>query len=201
MGAGAGSWAAAGGATTTMPGGLFDMALVGGGCCCCLLAVSLLWAGRWRKEGAAGAGAGAGSIGAYADLVLHGLMAAMAPRSTSAAARPAARPRAVVADGRSAPAASIPASKADPRLAVPAAAAAAGSPPLPAAAAAAAAAGTAAAGAPGDAAAAPPVLKLRAVVPRHIAVIMDGNRRFGRERFADPLKGHEEGGRVRVAHV
>ena len=47
------------------------------------------------------------------------------------------------------------------------------------------------------AAAAAPVPKQRAVVPRHIAVIMDGNRRFGRDRFADPLKGHEEGGRVR----
>lgn len=31
---------------------------------------------------------------------------------------------------------------------------------------------------------------------QHIAVIMDGNRRFGRERFADPLKGHWEGGRA-----
>jgi len=34
------------------------------------------------------------------------------------------------------------------------------------------------------------------VVPGHIAVIMDGNRRFGRARFSDPLKGHWEGGKV-----
>ncbi len=49
------------------------------------------------------------------------------------------------------------------------------------------------------AAAAPLAVKKKrpaGAVPRHIAVIMDGNRRFGRERFADPLKGHEEGGRV-----
>jgi hypothetical protein len=32
---------------------------------------------------------------------------------------------------------------------------------------------------------------------RHIAVIMDGNRRFGREKFSDALQGHWEGGKVR----
>lgn len=30
---------------------------------------------------------------------------------------------------------------------------------------------------------------------RHIAVIMDGNRRFGREKFSDALQGHWEGGK------
>jgi undecaprenyl diphosphate synthase len=31
---------------------------------------------------------------------------------------------------------------------------------------------------------------------QHLAIIMDGNRRYGRERFSDPLKGHWEGGRA-----
>lgn len=31
--------------------------------------------------------------------------------------------------------------------------------------------------------------------PRHVAVIMDGNRRFGRVKYRDPLKGHSDGGK------
>ncbi|CAM9375735.1 unnamed protein product [Sphacelaria rigidula] len=32
-------------------------------------------------------------------------------------------------------------------------------------------------------------------VPRHVAVIMDGHRRFGRAKYGDPLKGHSDGGK------
>ncbi|CAM9578436.1 unnamed protein product, partial [Pylaiella littoralis] len=31
--------------------------------------------------------------------------------------------------------------------------------------------------------------------PRHVAIIMDGNRRFGRVKYSDPLKGHSDGGK------
>ncbi|OQR81396.1 undecaprenyl pyrophosphate synthetase [Thraustotheca clavata] len=31
------------------------------------------------------------------------------------------------------------------------------------------------------------------IVPKHIAVIMDGNRRYGRTRYGLPIKGHQEG--------
>lgn len=33
-------------------------------------------------------------------------------------------------------------------------------------------------------------------VPKHIAVIMDGNRRFGKRKHGDPLKGHWAGGQT-----
>ena len=40
-------------------------------------------------------------------------------------------------------------------------------------------------------------LSLRpANVPRHLAVIMDGNRRYGSRVHGDPLKGHWDGGRT-----
>ena len=35
-------------------------------------------------------------------------------------------------------------------------------------------------------------------VPRHLAVIMDGNRRFGTKAYGDPLKGHWAGGQTLV---
>jgi hypothetical protein len=38
-------------------------------------------------------------------------------------------------------------------------------------------------------------------VPRHVAVIMDGNRRFGRMQHSDPLKGHWAGGQTLVDFV
>lgn len=38
-------------------------------------------------------------------------------------------------------------------------------------------------------------------VPTHIAVIMDGNRRYGRKRHADPLQGHWVGGQTLVNFV
>lgn len=38
-------------------------------------------------------------------------------------------------------------------------------------------------------------------VPRHIAVIMDGNRRYGRKKLADPIKGHWQGGQTLIDFV
>eukprot|EP01041_Mallomonas_annulata_P000921 gene921-1787_t len=38
-------------------------------------------------------------------------------------------------------------------------------------------------------------------VPRHIAVIMDGNRRYGRAKMSDPLQGHWAGGQTLVDFV
>lgn len=38
-------------------------------------------------------------------------------------------------------------------------------------------------------------------VPKHIAVIMDGNRRFGRKTHSDPLQGHWAGGQTLVDFV
>eukprot|EP00601_Ochromonadales_sp_CCMP2298_P000064 CAMPEP_0173182272 /NCGR_PEP_ID=MMETSP1141-20130122/7741_1 /TAXON_ID=483371 /ORGANISM="non described non described, Strain CCMP2298" /LENGTH=350 /DNA_ID=CAMNT_0014105339 /DNA_START=187 /DNA_END=1239 /DNA_ORIENTATION=+ len=40
-----------------------------------------------------------------------------------------------------------------------------------------------------------------AVVPNHIAVIMDGNRRFGKAVHSDPLQGHWAGGQTLVDFV
>ncbi|CAJ1385032.1 unnamed protein product [Effrenium voratum] len=36
--------------------------------------------------------------------------------------------------------------------------------------------------------------ELSGPVPQHVAVIMDGNRRFGRQRYGDSLSGHKAGG-------
>lgn len=38
-------------------------------------------------------------------------------------------------------------------------------------------------------------------IPQHIAVIMDGNRRYGRSKHADPLKGHWAGGQTLIDFV
>lgn len=38
-------------------------------------------------------------------------------------------------------------------------------------------------------------------IPRHIAVIMDGNRRYGRKTHGDPLRGHWIGGQTLVDFV
>ena len=35
-------------------------------------------------------------------------------------------------------------------------------------------------------------------VPKHIAIIMDGNRRFGREKYNNALQGHWAGGQTLV---
>lgn len=43
--------------------------------------------------------------------------------------------------------------------------------------------------------------RLNAGSPKHIAVIMDGNRRFGKEKFNDPLHGHWIGGQTLVDFV
>jgi undecaprenyl pyrophosphate synthase len=45
----------------------------------------------------------------------------------------------------------------------------------------------------------PPVDKK--LVPKHIAVIMDGNRRFGKLTHADPLQGHWAGGQTLIDFV
>lgn len=37
-------------------------------------------------------------------------------------------------------------------------------------------------------------VELNGPMPKHLAVIMDGNRRFGRERYGDSLSGHRAGG-------
>lgn len=39
------------------------------------------------------------------------------------------------------------------------------------------------------------------LVPRHIAVIMDGNRRYGRKKLSDPIKGHWQGGQTLIDFV
>lgn len=38
-------------------------------------------------------------------------------------------------------------------------------------------------------------------VPKHIGVIMDGNRRFGRQKHSDPLQGHWAGGQTLVDFI
>jgi undecaprenyl diphosphate synthase len=38
-------------------------------------------------------------------------------------------------------------------------------------------------------------------VPKHVAVIMDGNRRFGKKTHSDPLKGHWSGGQTLIDFV
>lgn len=38
-------------------------------------------------------------------------------------------------------------------------------------------------------------------VPKHVAVIMDGNRRFGKKAHSDPLKGHWSGGQTLIDFV
>ena len=40
-----------------------------------------------------------------------------------------------------------------------------------------------------------------AVVPRHVAVIMDGNRRYGRLKHNNPMQGHWDGGQTLVECV
>lgn len=45
----------------------------------------------------------------------------------------------------------------------------------------------------------PPIEKSK--VPKHIGVIMDGNRRFGKLTHADPLKGHWAGGQTLVDFI
>lgn len=42
---------------------------------------------------------------------------------------------------------------------------------------------------------------LSLVIPRHIAVIMDGNRRYGRRKHGNAYKGHWDGGKVLVDFV
>lgn len=37
-------------------------------------------------------------------------------------------------------------------------------------------------------------VELHGPIPKHLAVIMDGNRRFGRERYGESLSGHRAGG-------
>lgn len=64
-----------------------------------------------------------------------------------------------------------------------------------------AAAGGARSGAKADASGAGGALPHAAAVPRHIAVIMDGNRRYGAQRSGDRLSGHEAGGRTLVEAV
>lgn len=41
----------------------------------------------------------------------------------------------------------------------------------------------------------------RVVIPRHIAVIMDGNRRFGRQHYNNALQGHRDGSQTLVSFV
>ena len=45
------------------------------------------------------------------------------------------------------------------------------------------------------------LLKLPPTVPRHIAVIMDGNRRFGMQKHGDALQGHWAGGQTLVDFI
>ena len=39
------------------------------------------------------------------------------------------------------------------------------------------------------------------IAPKHLAVIMDGNRRFGKKEHSDPLKGHWSGGQTLIDFV
>ena len=45
------------------------------------------------------------------------------------------------------------------------------------------------------------LIKLPPTVPRHIAVIMDGNRRFGMQKHGDALQGHWAGGQTLVDFI
>ncbi len=47
----------------------------------------------------------------------------------------------------------------------------------------------------------PTATSLPVVVPKHIAVIMDGNRRYGREKHGVPTKGHWDGGNKLIEFV
>lgn len=47
----------------------------------------------------------------------------------------------------------------------------------------------------------PDISITKEIVPRHVAVIMDGNRRFGKKTQSDPLKGHWSGGQTLIDFV